>query len=121
MRSTSRVGTRSGGRISDPANRVDVVPNSNGQNPSWAGTGCHWGDNGGLITLPAGSPYNVTDDCAFQTSGSNGGTSDDTATDHLTWTSSGPATTTGNPPSPTVPAGVAGPWIKKAKHRATAT
>jgi hypothetical protein len=111
-------GPCNGGHIADPVNGVAIVPNANGSSPSWAGTGCHWGNNGGLIlTTPGGSPYTVTDDCTFQTTGSNGGTSDVTATDSLNWTSSGTASPTG-PTTPTLPVGSLGPQLKRAKHLA---
>ena len=109
-------GPCNGGHIADPDNGVDLVPNADGSSPSWTGGGCHWGTNGGLIiTIPGGSPYTVTDDCADQTTGATGGTSDVTATDSLNWASSGTASGTG-PTSPTLPAGIAGPQLKRSKH-----
>jgi hypothetical protein len=81
---------------------------------AWSGAGCPIAGPGIDTTLPIGGPYKVSDTCVYDNTDAQGGTTDDTATDSLTWQSAGSAP----PGGPTVTPVQLGPDFPAAKNQA---
>jgi hypothetical protein len=82
---------------------------------AWTGSGCHWDTHTGIVTtIPPGGPYTQTDNCVYDNTDQQGDSTDDTATDSLTWHSAGSSTGTG----PTVTPAKLGPDYPASKNQA---